>query len=105
MTVSGFDNFSKKLDQLASNAEALGNTKSASLTDILTPQFIAQHTKFANAGELFAASGFDVNSQSAFEAIPEGELDTFISSVSSFRSWREMLNSAGAAWAKRKLGL
>lgn len=105
MPAKGFDDLSKKLNRLANNARDLGNTKSASLTDILTPEFIAQHTKFSSADELFEASGFDVSSQTAFEAIPEDQLDTFISSVSSFSSWREMLNSAGAAWAKRKLGL
>lgn len=105
MPINGLNDLSKKLDQLANNAEDLGNTKSASVTDILTPEFVAQHTRFANANEFFEASGFDVSSQSAFEAIPEGELDTFVSSVSSFGSWRDMLNTAGTAWAKRKLGL
>jgi hypothetical protein len=105
MEIKGLSDLRKKLDTLASNAKDLGNTKSASLTDILTAEFIARHTKFANADELFADSGFDVSGHAAFEAIPEDKLDTFINSVSSFGSWREMLNSAGAAWAKRKLGL
>lgn len=105
MPIKGFDDLSKKLDQLANNAKDLGNTKSASLKDILTPEFISQHTKFASADEFFEASGFDVSTQAAFEAIPEDQLDAFVRSVSSFGSWREMLNLAGAAWAKRKLGL
>lgn len=34
-----------------------------------------------------------------------GETASKLRLVSSFASWREMLNTAGAAWAKRKLGL
>ena len=104
MGIKGLDDLSKKLDQLANNARDLGNTSSASLTDILTPEFLSRHTRFANADEFFEASGFDVSDQAAFEAIPEDKFDAFVRSVSSFSSWREMLNSAGAEWAKRKLG-
>jgi len=105
MPIKGLDDLSKTLGKLADNAKELSNTKSASLTEILTPEFISQHTKFASADELFEASGFDVSSQATFETIPEDQLDAFIGSISSFASWREMLNSAGAAWAKRKLSL
>lgn len=104
MSVKGLDGLSKKLGQLANNAKELSNTTSVSLTDVLTPEFVAQHTKFADASELFEASGFDMSSQSALEALPERELDKFISSVSPFGTWREMINAAGTAWAKRKLG-
>ncbi len=105
MSLIGFDELSKKLNQLAQNAQELGETKSASLTEILSPEFMSQHTRFANVGELFEAGGFDASSQSAFEAIPQDQLDAFVRSESSFDSWKEMLNTAGAAWAKGKLGL
>ena len=105
MSTKGFSDLSKKLGQLADNARALGDTKSASLTDILNPKFISGHTRFQTADEFFEASGFKLESQADFEAIPEDRLDAFVRSVSSFSSWREMLNTAGAAWAKKKLGL
>jgi hypothetical protein len=105
MPIKGLGDLSKKLDQLTKNAKDLGDTKLASLTDILTPAFISQHTRFAGVDELFEAGGFNVNSQSDFEAIPEEKLSAFIRSESSFGSWQEMLNAAGAVWAKRKLGL
>jgi hypothetical protein len=105
MSTKGFSDLSKKLKQLAQNARALGDTKSASLTDILTPQFMSGNTRFQTAGEFFEASGFKIESQADFEALPEDKLDAFTRSVSSFAAWREMLNAAGAAWAKKKLGL
>lgn len=105
MSTKGFSDLSRKLGQLADNARALGEAKSASLTDILTPQFISNHTRFQGAEEFFGASGFKIESQADFEAISEEKFDDFVRSVSSFTSWREMLNTAGAAWAKKKLGL
>ncbi|MCC5865937.1 MAG: hypothetical protein JJU31_12505 [Wenzhouxiangella sp.] len=105
MSVKGFDGLRKNLNQLSKNAANMEGTKSASLTEILTPEFMAQHTKYANAEEFFEASGFDVSNQESFESIPENELDAFVSSATSFGSWREMLNSAGVLWAQRKLGL
>ena len=103
MPIKGLDQLSKKLNQLAKNAK--DGTHSVSLTDVLTPAFVSQHTRFADAGQLFEASGFNANSQAEFEAIPEDKLDAFIRSESSFGSWKEMLSAAGAAWAKGRLGL
>ena len=105
MQTKGFGNLSKRLNQLSENLRDLGETKSASLTEILNPAFIAQHTKFADANEFFEASGFDISSQSSFESIPVDKLDAFVCSVSAFGSWKAMLSAAGAAWAKQKLGL
>ena len=105
MPINGLNELSKKLNQLKDNAKELGEVKSASLTDILTPEFVSRHTRFANADEFFEASGFNVTTQAEFEAIPEHQLDAFVSSESAFDSWRDLLNAGGAEWAKRKLGL
>jgi hypothetical protein len=105
MSIKGFDDLSNALKELSKNAEELGNAKSASLTEILSPDFIDQNTEFSTADEFFEASGLDVSSQEAFEAVPENELDAFVQSKTKFNSWREMLNAAGALWAQRKLGL
>jgi hypothetical protein len=103
--IKGLDELSKKLDTLAKNAEELDGTHTVSMTDLLTPGFISEHTRFADADELFEASGFKCDSQADFEAIPEDELDKFIQSESSFDSWQDMLGAAGQAWAVKKLGL
>ena len=50
-------------------------------------------------------SGFKVESQEDFEAIPDDVWDEFIRNNTSFASWKEMLQAAGAAWAKAKLDL
>lgn len=90
MSIKGFDQLSKKLDQLAKSARELDGTHSVSLTDVLTPAFVSQHTRFSDANQLFETSGFNASSQAEFEAIPEDKLDAFICSESSFGSWKDM---------------
>jgi hypothetical protein len=105
MKITGLDSLSKQLEQLAENAEELSNTKSSSFDEILTPDFMSRHTKFSNANNFFEASGFNVIDQTSFDAFPEDKLNIFVDSVSSFGTWRELLNTAGAEWVNRKLGL
>jgi hypothetical protein len=104
LKITGLEELGKKLDELSKNAEELSQTKSAKMGEILSPEFISKYTRFASADEFFSGGGFDVSSQEAFEAIEEEKLDAFIRSESSFTSWRELLNTAGAEWAKRKMG-
>lgn len=105
MKIEGLDELSKKLDQLSKNASELDGTHNVSMTDILTPSFISKHTRFADADELFEASGFKCDTKEEFEAIPEDKLDEFIRSVSSFESWQDMLGTAVQKWAAKKIGL
>jgi len=51
----------------------------------------------------FEASGFKVESQADFEAIPEAEWENVIQAHTSFSSWREMQEKAGVEYAERKL--
>lgn len=53
---------------------------------------------------MFDASGFKVESQEDFAAIPDVEWNEFIRSISSFSDWQTMLGEAGATWAAKKLG-
>ena len=72
------------------------------IPDLLTESFLAKHSNVTDAQALFDKSGFEVESAEAFKAIPDDEWDQYISSVSSFDSWKEMLQSATAEYAKCK---
>ena len=78
---------------------------SAPLSELLTPSFIAKHTRFANVEEMFDASGFRIESEEDFAAVPTEQMDKFVRSVSSFPTWQAMLEDAAKLWATRKLGL
>ena len=104
LKITGLDEFSKKLDDLANKASALDGQHNVPMNELLTSEFVAKHTRFANSDEMFEASGFEVKTQDDFAAIPDEKWDDFIRSISSFSNWRDMLQEAGRVWAAGKLG-
>lgn len=102
--IDGLDELQQKLDDLAKNAEALDGEHSVPVSELLTDSFIARHTSFASSDAMFEASGFKIETQEDFAAIPDVEWDAFIRSISSFDDWQGMLSAAGQEWAVRKLG-
>lgn len=103
--IEGLDELQQKLDELVNNAEELDGEHHIPISELLTGDFVSQHTSFSSADEMFEASGFKIQTQEDFAAIPDVEWDTFIRSISSFDDWQSMLGAAGQAWAKRRLGL
>lgn len=49
------------------------------VSELLTSAFVARHTQFVSADELFEQSGFKIESQEDFAAIPDEEWDESIS--------------------------
>ncbi|MBB3295097.1 hypothetical protein FHT39_003777 [Mitsuaria sp. BK045] len=105
LKVTGLDALTKRLNTLADNAKKLDGTHSVALNELLTPAFVAKHTRFANADELFDGSGFDIKTTEDFKAIPDDKWDEYIRSVSSFPDWASMQAEAGKAWVTKQLGL
>lgn len=94
-----------QLDDVAKRFQDLDAEASAALPDIVTDDFVSRHTSFATLDEMFTASGFQVETQEDFAALPVNEWNEFIRSVSGFDGWQSMLGAAGQEWARRKLGL
>lgn len=103
--VTGLDAFQKKLTDLKNKVESISGERSIPLNELLTPDFLAACSTFSSAEELFERSGFKVESQEDFAAIPDEPWDEFIRANTSYFNWKEMLQAAGAAWTKAKLDL
>lgn len=104
LKITGLDEAMRKLDELAKKAEAM-NGQNIPISDLLTPAFLSCHTPFSSADEMFEASGFKIETQEDFAAVPDDEWSAFIRSVSSFGDWQAMLDAAGKNWATQQLGL
>ena len=101
--VTGLDKFGKQLEYLGNKVQSLSGQQSVTLNELLTPDFLATCSTFSSAGEMFERSGFKVESQEDFAAIPDDAWDDFICANTRYFNWREMLQVASAAWAKRNL--
>lgn len=71
--------------------------------ELLTPEFLQQHSKFRNVNEMFANSGFFIETAEDFARIPERDWDTFIRLKTSFATWKELSQAAGLDWARRQI--
>lgn len=105
MKITGFTELQKKLGDLSRRAQNLEGPRNVPVTELLTPAFLSKCSRFNSAAEMFEASGFAVNSQEDFDAIPDDQWNAFIEQNTSYSNWEEMLKAAGAAWVKRELGL
>jgi hypothetical protein len=101
---TGLDELQKKLSDLADKAQMLDGQHHVPVSELLTVSFLSKHTRFSSANDLFAASGYKVETKEDFAAIPDDKWDDFIRSISSFVSWEAMLGAAGKEWATKQLG-
>lgn len=73
LEIGGFDDLQRKLEDLKNQAEEAEGTHSVSISELLTPEFLASCSAFSSIEELFEASGFKIESTNDFEAVPDSE--------------------------------
>ena len=103
--VTGLSEFQRSLKELGERIDAVSGEQNVPMTELLKPDFLASCSTFSSVQEMFDRSGFKVESQADFAAIPDDDWDAFIRANTSYFSWQEMLQAAGAAWTKAKLDL
>lgn len=101
--IKGLDELQNKLQKMSDGLKEIEG--SHPMGDIITDTFIKMYTKFNSLQELMDNSGFKIESQDDFKSIPDDDWDKYIASVSKFRNWKEMLDSAMEQYAKSKMGL
>lgn len=92
----------KGLKELQKKMEALAETRSVPLTELLNPEFVSACSKYASAQELFNASGVEIDTPDKLEQ-NRSKLDEFLSKNTSYGNWSDMLSAAGVAYMKAKL--
>ncbi len=107
MKITGLDELTRKLKSLERKAKALDGTHQVPLSDLLSVSFLGRYTKFASFSEFedkILENGFSIETQQDFENLPESEWNLFIARYTHFSSWDELIQKAGAEWAKKQLG-
>ena len=95
----GFDELDRKLQDLQKRAAALDGDHQIPLAELLPPEFMERHTRFATLEAMLEATGYE-----DFEVVPDAEWDQLVTSRTQFSSWEEMQKAAAAEWIKRQMG-
>jgi hypothetical protein len=98
LKIIGLDELRSKLNDLASKTQTLAGQHDVPLRDLLNPEFMVRHTRFGNINDMFAASGFNIESREDLAAVPDEQWDEFIRSVSTFSDWQSLLGEATRVW-------
>lgn len=101
---NGFDDLNKRLNDMSNKANELNGTNQVELGQLLNDRFMQANTDFNSLDDMFEKSPFDVKTSDHFEAIPQEQLDEFISNHSKFSSWNTMLETASTTWVAKQLG-
>ena len=101
---SGLDDLQKELSEMARRAEELDGTHEVPLDELMSRSFMQKHSRFSSFDQFLDASPFTVETSEDFDAIPDAEMDDYVSSVTDFDSWEDMLDEATQEYISRKMG-
>ena len=102
--VSGFDELQKDLERMAKAAKKLHGTHQVPFNELFTHSFMTKYTKYQTFDELLDDSGFVVETNDDFAAIPDDLFDAHISKNTTFNSWNDMMEQATSDYIAKKLG-
>ena len=64
------------------------------LSSLITDSFISEHSSFSTVLEFLEASGFGTDSIEGLSGIPVDKLNEYVSKVTDFKDWPQMLKMA-----------
>ena len=102
--IDGLDDLQRELNRMQKNARELNGKHEIPFNQLFDRAFMRRYTRFASLDELLEAGGFHARTNDEFEAIPEKELDAYISKCTNFKSWEAMLQEATDQYVLSKLG-
>lgn len=103
MKINGIDEIQRSLRQLSARAEALDGAHEVPIEDLLTADFIHEHTGCGSVDQWFEASPFKIETTADFKAIPDAEWDKFVRTTTDFESCQAMLAAASEQYVQAKL--
>lgn len=103
--MDGFDELSKKLNELQQNADDLSGEQNLTFEELFPDEFMTQFTDYSSMENMISQSQFEVESPEDFKAIPDPEWDDYVKRKTSFNNWDEMMEKAVGEYVARRLGL
>lgn len=101
---NGFDNLSKKLNKMTKAAQEMDDEHRVPMSELFTNDFVSANSKFNSIEQFFEVSGFDYSSEESFAAIPDDQMDAFVSANTNYDTWSDFMGAAGKKYVAKKLG-
>lgn len=96
------DDFRRQLNKFADRVKrAVPPGGQVSITEILTPAFMAQHTQFPTFEAMCEAVG--IMTAEDFTAFPDVEWEAHVRTTTRFSSWKAMKEKGGQLYFKRRI--
>lgn len=102
--IKGLNELSNKLQKIQKAAQELDGTHEVKMSELFPMTFMQRYTQFVSFDELLEKSGFKVDTQEDFKAIPDDEFDAYICEVTRFDNWKAMLDMGTKEYVTKKLG-
>ena len=94
-----------KLNKIAQTAKEFEEGKNISLNDIMTDDFVNEHTDYNTFEDFLIASELISEGEEITEEIlNSNDFDEHVKKNTSFGSWQDMLQTASVEYMKRQLG-
>jgi len=78
------------------------NKMEVPLTDILSNYFFETHTKFKNLNDFFIKAGYEINSRTDIDDIPQEKIDLFVKNNTKFNNFSSLQMEATLEYIARK---
>ncbi|MDV7144653.1 hypothetical protein R3X27_18390 [Tropicimonas sp. TH_r6] len=91
------------IDRIMANAQKFRAEETVSLIDLLTDDFMAEHTDLDSIGALFALAGEQEVSEDALARIPDEFWEGLVRAHSGFESWSDMFTAATQTLVRQRL--
>lgn len=97
MDTSGVDRMLKRMED---NVKRVSGSHQVPLSEMMTPEFMRKHSSFGSTDEFFAAVGIE---DTVFVDMPAEQQDEFTRQHTTFSTWQELINDAGARYIEKQI--
>lgn len=90
----------RMLDEMQRNIERVSGPHEVALNDLMTPEFVQAHSRFASKDEFFAAIGIE---DTVFVEMSDEEQNELTRRHTTFSTWEELISDAGARYIEKQI--
>jgi len=103
--IDGIKEVQDKLNKMAQTAEELEKSKSVSLNELMTNEFVKKHTGHDTFKSFIIGSGLvNEGEEITEEILNSNDFNEYVKNNTDFESWEDMLQTASVEYIQRQMG-